>query len=403
MKVEQLIINPSDSLIYMERYVNDGSPSGFTWKNQSSVYTSPRSDFPYFFLDEVKFDHVIDIGAYPKTVPFHKNIIYLHPDMSTKYDKITGYMPNKSNLMVSATSSSRTVKLLNYPGYIKLNYNGIIGRIDRSLNDTHAYMSVEMTDYLCNKLFSSIYKSLCFFAEPFSRFIRDGNFNFGMVYRDERPIGLLANKIKIIIPMFSLFSKDIKQLNDDYLLIQLIEFAKSDPIEYILRNIIFPIIDNYFSLILYEGLQPEWHAQNLLLGLDENLSVVSIIMRDLESIDIDQTIRENLGDKLSFSFFPYKHINSNQYNYSIKHSFMYDHKIGEYLFDPIIRCISKYYNINKTSIEKEIKTYSQKYTCRLPIGFFPDKKSWYSFENVLIDRNAPVRPYKINYGIKYRG
>lgn len=405
MILEQVMNNPKNSLLYMERYVNNGSPSGFTWINQTSNETSPLCEKEYFLLDILCVEDTIElVGDIPAFFnAFGENSILIHPDMYEVYNK-KGFKIQKSCIRVSPISSSRTVKLLDFPGYVKLNYNGIIGRIDRSLTDKHAYSSIEMTEYLRNALKKSVYNKLAFFPEPGAVVYRNEkkDLNIGMVYRKEVPHGKNINKIKFIIPMFSSFAHD-RNASDEYLLIQLIKKSQKDPEEYVLNDLIFLIIDNYFNLLLNEGIQPEWHAQNLLLGIDENCTIVSLIMRDLESIDIDQTLQESVGIQKLFKSYPYKYLNNSQYNYQIKHSFMYDFKIGEYIFKPIIECISEYYNLNEKSLERKIKEYSKQYIEQLPKDFFPSDGIWYSFDNVLIDRSISERPYIRNLNVKYRG
>ena len=65
------------------------------------------------------------------------------------------------------------LKFLDFPGYVKLNYNGIIGRIDRSLTDKHVYSSVEMTSFLKRAFRKGIYHKLSFFPEPGARLYKN--------------------------------------------------------------------------------------------------------------------------------------------------------------------------------------------------------------------------------------
>lgn len=403
MLIKQIIDNPKKSLIYMERYVNDGSPSGFTWINQTSYETSPVNNSEFFFLDSLYTEELEVVGELPSFFTlFGKDIILIHPDMSYNLMK-SGIDVKQSSLKVCPTSSSRTVKLLDFPGYVKLNYNGIIGRIDRSLTDKHVYASIEMTECLHNVVKNDIFSKLSFFPESGALIYKDEkrDINMGMVYREENPVGKNVNNINFMIPLFSLFSFD-KTNEDEVLIVQLIKKSCIDPEKYILDNLIFIIIDNYFNLLLEEGIQPEWHAQNLLLGIDEKFLINSLIMRDLESIDIDKDMRELIGKKKIFNCYPYKYLSKEQYNYKIKHSFMYDFKIGEYVLNPIIKCVSRYFNLNELKITRKVKEYSQQYIEKLPSDFFPPNGDWYSFKNVVIDRSVPYRPYVKNCLAKFR-
>lgn len=404
MDLDEIIVHPQKALLYMERFVNDGSPSGFTWLNLTSKRTNLLSKADFFYLDKLYTELPIQvIGKLPDFFrQFGENSILIHPDMSEKYNK-KGYRIQKNCIRVCPTSSSRTVKLLEYPGYIKLNYNGIIGRIDRSLTETHACFSVEMTEFLVQLLKNPVFSKLALFPEIGAVIYKNENkkTNFGLVYRAEKVYGTNADKIAFIIPAFSCFSRDKKSENE-YLLIQLIDKSKKNPEEYILKDLLFLIIDNYFNLLIHGGIQPEWHAQNLLFGIDRNYSITSLIMRDLESIDIDQTLQNSLGIQKKFKSYPYKYLNADQYNYQIKHSFMYDFKIGEYLFKPILKCVCHHYGLNEEKIETKIKEYTNQYIEKLPRDFFPTNNKWYSFANVLIDRTESSRPYVENNNVKYR-
>lgn len=405
MLLNQIVNEPQKALFYLERYVNDGSPSGFTQINQTSYETSPMSDRDFFCLDLLCAKDLVEtIGILPDFFEkFGHEVIFIHPDMNGVYNK-KNYNTKKSSIRVCPMSSSRTVKFLDFPGYIKLNYNGIIGRIDRSLTDKHVYSSIEMTDFLKRALRKGIYHNLSFFPESGAKLYKNekDGINIGMVYREEKAFGDKVNEIKYILPMFSLFAHD-KKKSDDFLLVQLIRESGKNPEEYFLNDLIFNIIDNYFKLLLNEGIQPEWHAQNLLLGINSHHSIVSLIMRDLESIDIDQTLQEFIGNCTNFKSYPYKYLNSSQYNYQIKHSFMYDFKIGEYVFNPIIKCVTEYFKLKQDVIEKKIKEYSKQYIEKLPKDFFPENNNWYSFDRVEIDRSISRRPYIKNEKAKYRG
>lgn len=226
--------------------------------------------------------------------------------------------------------------------------------------------------------------------------------NFGNVYRSEAPVGGGAERVKYLIPFFSLFSVDRNNPDDKALLLQLSDIQGSNILELVLNKIVYPVIEYYFLLIIHLGFQPEWHSQNLLLGLDDNFEIVSFVMRDLESIDVDSTLRKQLGLKDVLKSFPYKHISLKQYNYRIQHSMMFDFKLGKYLIDPLVKLVSYDDSIDQQFLYNRIKGYSQKFIRLLPHDFFPQDNSWYAVKPVIIDRTKTDRPY-INMGVpKFR-
>lgn len=398
MKLEYIINNPEKALDYMERYVNDGSPSGFTMKYNTSEKTSPFGNREWFYLCSISYPSQwsINIGDLPPFLEkeFPRDSILVHPDYNQAFDKT---QITQTTIRVTPTSSARTVRMLDDNYYLKLNYFGVLGRIYRNLTINHALASFEVSDILYNVLGKKNFEKLSFFPERSAKVVLKNkeNINMGIVVRDSIPFGGNSNVIKYKIPMFSLFSKDRKSKDDTALLIQLINNLNAEPKEFVLKEIIYPIIKYYFQLIGTVGLQPEWHAQNLLLGLDERMNVCSFIMRDMESIDIDQNIRDKLGLKSCLSCYPYKHINESQYNYTIKHSFMFDFKLCKYLIEPIIECISVYYKLDMDDLIAEVRNYVDMKIKELPYDFFP--KCWYSFQPVIINQEINQRPY-INNG-----
>jgi hypothetical protein len=140
------------------------------------------------------------------------------------------------------------------------------------------------------------------------------------------------------------------------------------------------------------GLQPEWNSQNLLISFNQSFTEAKFIMRDLESIDKDLTMMDNLKIKHNFECYPYKCIEEKQYNYNIKHSFMFDFKLGECIIDPLLLLLNKYYHLDLEKSRNKIKEITKKYISSLPGDFFP-KNKWFVFDKVLVDQSVSERPY----------
>jgi siderophore synthetase component len=401
MILSEILKNPVSSLQYMERFVNDGSISGFTWKYMTSPNTSPVSDSKYFNLYkcEVPSDWVVSIGEIPNFLQSQgeMDFILIHPDMYNHF-----FNPNmricESKFKVIPTASSRTVQILDYHNeYIKLHYDGIIGRIKRELTLSHAWASIEITSVLLTAFENDDFDDLCILPETGAKVIYNNSnqINCGMVIRKGTPFGKRSEQIKSIIPFFSLFSRDRKNEEHPSILKQLIDYHGASPSDFVLDNIIFPLIKNYFSLIRKVGLQAELHSQNMLIGINERYEIISIVLRDIESIDIDKTQRDRIGFTKEFKCNPYKHIDETQYNYQIKHSFMFDYKLCEYSIMPVLNSIEKDFKVSKDILIDKVRDYVNSCILRLPEDFFPD--SWYAFENTIIDRTTTKRPY-INMG-----
>lgn len=411
MKIKEFLVDAKKTFIELERYVNDGSPSGFTSKYTTSDETNPILGKEYYNLYSVLMKNQVqieDIGE--GTLHLESNEMLLHPDMKDeKIMRSNSISIYKNKYKVSPTSSSRTVILLEpYSGFLKLNYNKMIGRIDRQIAKEHVISSVEITKILEEKIKEGIINDkFHIFREPFGRIVKLENNNehyeWGCVYREYEPFPR-TDKLRYYVPGFSLFSDDVRtKANNEHipLIIQLIELSNISPKEYLINKIIRPIIDIYFTLIMNCALQIECHAQNVVFGLDENFSIEGIIIRDLESIDKDITISKKFNLGIEFNSFPYKCIYEERYNYQISHSFMFDFKLGEYLLKPLLYCVAKHYNFDELFLDDDIKAISRKYIEMLPKDFFPLDGCWYNYDNIVHDRWKP-RNYIANNSPRFR-
>lgn len=398
MKLNKIISCPNSSLIYMERMVNDGSPSKFSFTYTTSKETCPLY-VDKFTLCCAKSD-IEDFIAFGSSNYnfFNENLILLHPDWRKQN---TPFTVIDTIIQVAPTSSSRTVKILEKNTYIKLSYPGVLGRITRELRTEHILSSLDITNAFLKLIDSNLVpESFSFFPEKCGKLFKQESGDIGYVIRDGVPVGKKCKRICALIPAFSLFSND-RMYDDDPIIIQILT-CKNKKIDFLLEQLIFPIIDCYFSCVFNGGIQPELHSQNFLIGIDEDLNIVSIVLRDLDSADKDLTIMEKLNFPFELKSQPYKCIDKQQNNYLIKHSFMYDHKLGEYFFNELLTCVHRYGIIQMEYIQNIIKEYvKQNYGDKLD-GFFPMDNKWYKFENVLIDRTQKDRPYIGISNPKYR-
>ena len=117
-------------------------------------------------------------------------------------------------------------------------------------------------------------------------------------------------------------------------------------------------------------------------------SLKKIVLRDFESIDKDITIRTPNDKDINFQEYPYKCIAQEDDNYLKRHSFMYDHKLGEYLIDPLVEEFCKFTNFNTCEVQAIIReNVRSRYSGRLD-GFFPQDGCWYKYPNTEIDRST---------------
>ena len=405
MKLSDLHYNS----VYLERYVNNGSPSGFSIKCSTSEKTNPfkGADYinPYICIADKSF--FIDFGVIPNidcTCPDNESWVLVHPDMSSHplFSNNNLQLKKAEKIKLVPTASARTLLLIesDYHGYFKLHYDGTIGRLERKLQYNEAISGFEIS-----KIFESLIDGgeldnrLTLLPETGARVLKIDDKEWGMVWRDEKPYGE-CSEVKYIIPLFSLFSKDRHNPQDNTLLEQIITERCYDPTTYVIDYLINPIIECYFSLLTKAGIQGEWHAQNLLVGFDEHFYPQKIIARDLESMDKDLTLIEWLKLPFQFQSQPFKCIDRSREDYQKKHSFMFDFKLGEYVIQPLLNFLQSTYFISTDTLIPSIKDCSENQIKQLPDNFFP--KQWYGYKNVGIDRTSDKRPYIVFDNPKFR-
>jgi hypothetical protein len=394
MKLSEIVKNPQSSLCYMERLVNNGSKSSFTFTNTVSDLTNPLY-VSEFALTQGTIDgaQIRRWGEIPNLLLRGKdeNAVFVHPDLKLLCPNMR---ISDTHFQVHPTASKRTVLLKESSYYIKLAYPRLLGRMVRTIENENVLSSIDIT-----KILFATYKeapqTFAFFPEKGGEILKHESGEIGYVVRDSVPVGYNTNKIAFAIPAFSLFGKDhgFSASTDEPLLFQLLNI-KEDKLNYLFANIIFPLLDCYFYYLLRVGVQFELHSQNFLIGFDKNFDVASFIIRDLESADKDLTIMKLIGKDFSLKSYPYKCINASQYNYKIKHSFMYDYKLGEYFIDEVLLLASTITNTSIENLRGRVRAYVREAYGKYIDDLFPSDGKWYKFSDTeLIDRSTEVRPY----------
>lgn len=408
MKLNRIIKEKEKAYIYMERYVNNGSPSGFDRKHTSSKITAPRSKSPDYDLLVLRFDDGIEVKTIGEDVGIiGDRCIFCHPDNINNpiLQDINDHFEIVDRVRVAPTASARSVKLLGTDYFIKLDYMGFLGRIRRNLDYQHLLSACEVTRDICSGIDSGIYnEKFGILKEDKGRVAylprKEGGFyEFGYLIREANPHHRLTDNELFLVPAFSLFAKDLYAPGYKPLLLQLHEYSGKNINDFAYFDVLGPIVDCYFDALVNHGFGMEAHAQNTLIAIDSDYQIKLIVSRDMESVDKDLPLREYLGVKSRIDALEYKCLRETDYNYTIKHSFMFDFKLGEYLLSPIIDLLSHVEGFDRDDIICRIKGKSQEYISRLPDGYFPDV--WYNYENRQFNEGEK-RPYISNENPKYR-
>ena len=358
------ILKRKDALLYLERYVNKGSPSGFTNKYTVSKRYHPIHPSPFFELPVIQFP-LKDCLIFPEfartSFIVDDCVLFpVHPDMIEKvlhiFDNENYDYTIDKPLKAVPTASMRTVYVRHQGNeyHLKLHYDGIIGRINRKLPWLKAIAGVEISQYLEKKQ-KELPASLAFFREicAITNKTDDKNRQVSFIIREPKPFPYVSDD-RILIPFFALTSKDIFNADDSLLLVQIINKHKS--LDYIFKKIVELILESYFYLIFSLGLIPEINAQNILLELDRNFNPTRIVLRDLMGWEKDLSLRNSLGLENNFKSYPYKCISKKDgMLYYIRHSFSYDFKLSFYVIDDIVNSIVYEFGLDKGYLVELVK------------------------------------------------
>ncbi|MBR3362622.1 MAG: hypothetical protein IKG40_01700 [Bacilli bacterium] len=384
--------------IYLERYVNDGSPSGFSL-NTTSRETSPKDGTKSFkILEFDDNDETFIIGK--KNKIFERGVNYAHPDsLNNPFFKNTGIRTSK--YVVSPTASGRTMLLLNKnkPGFLKLTYENIIDRSPRFIYLRDALISLQ-NNYKIKRSIDdgSLPKTFAILPEESAKvtFLKNHgkHISWGTIYRDCTPYPIL-NKNYSYVPAFSLFSHDYKNIGSDPVIADFIKLSGENPDKY-LFNMLDIIIDSFFGLILNCGFFSEMHAQNCLFEIDDNYNVTRLILRDLQDMTFDTMVKpidnfpymtqelENYVELLENKNFDRYQLPRTDYLHQRDVSYYYDFKLGEYLLKPLIKSVCNYYNLDKNVFYQYVKDKANdEYIKLFPHDYFP--KEWYKIRKEIYD------------------
>ena len=399
--------NTDANYLYMERFVNNGSPSGFTFKHSTSPETNPFTGEDVFHLwnfSDALADSVIEIGSVPE---FFRGVNYAHPDSRKAGILCQAGIPlSESSILVSPLASGRTVQLRNsIPGFLKLTYDsGILGRCTRYLGKISCLASYETSCYIMEQVAKGCFPSTFAFYEESGMKVsllkhRKEIFEFGTIFRQPYP-SPICYEPRILIPAFSLFGVDFKNKDDDYLLIQLIEHSKLSPIDYTL-TLLHLAVDAFWLLLTKCALIPELHGQNCVYELDHNFVPVRFCVKDMEDIDREMLLAKELGLKTEWESYPYKCNDENVSDRVYRASYLYDFKLGEYLLKPIIEIVSERYSISASFFASHIQEYvRQQYLSSIPYDLFPND-IWYYRTNEASTASA-TKKYHVAENPKFR-
>jgi hypothetical protein len=385
MDARNLFADRQRTYLYLERYVNNGSPSGFSETKTTSEVTSPYHGDDQFPLLEFTDEDLETIKLGVAQPLFERGVNYAHPD-SANSSLLSGASRRvvQTRFRASPTAGGRTMLIRTppYDGYIKLTYDiSRIGRVDRQLTLKLCQSSLEVTQSLKKCVDEKkLLPSFSLLLESSSKVTRlptaNGIYEWGVIYRESKPYPYQNTRVQLV-PGFALFGKDRGSENDEFLINQFIRLSNSDPQAY-LRQLLMTIVDCYWGVVVNCAFHPETHAQNCLFEVSEDYQITRLVMIDMQSVDKDIPLARYLGLNEKWDSYPEACFDRQIYFYNIRSSFIYDFKLGEYLLTPIVNAVVTRYNVDTVALEKEVREHVQaRYICKLPSDYFPADGCWY--------------------------
>lgn len=357
MKLESLHQQGLEATRYMERYVNNVKTGTHHDRSETSIIYSPHEGIEEFPLPVfgLKPEAVTVIQANPDQRILREVIgrevvkFFVHPDMAddVEYLDRVGIDANSrlnETYIVTPTSSTRTLLTTGKtPDFmVKTDLDRKHYRFIRRLKGSSVEHSIQISQEIEKNTTTEQLPEYAFLPESLGIVVGDSQKGAGVLFREIIPRPL-QSETRVLVPYFSLYATDLKNSNDKPLLIQLIkENTKTGhEAEFFVDQILGKIVRNWTQFASKYGLLLELHGQNTLLELDEKMVPQRIVHRDFQSIYVDQEIRQKNGLDTSFQ----KHIVGAEAGTDRKTQFSiaYDHQVGDYLFDRLIKTFRNFY------------------------------------------------------------
>jgi hypothetical protein len=395
-------------LEYLDRYRNEGTRTYSSHAAYSAAQEQyrPNADYGRFALDafELPRQRMLVYSANPRqdlearyvgaeTVLFcvHPQTLELGPDDPYVHRTMELSM-GRQEILVTPSSSTRTlyVQDSDYPHALKVHFPFKISRYTRKMRKEVIEQAVNVSRELEAGI-GQLGGDFAFLREvlgvvhPNLDAGADRGENWGYLVRDMAPFPNQERE-SFLIPGFALYGRDYFVPQAPLLLFDLI--GDHDPVQYVLDNIMLPIVSHWTGCFKHFGFMLEPHGQNVLLEMDVDHTVRRIIHRDL-SVGIDMRRRHDLGlpdDELN---------NYNRTEEAAFHSVTYDRFMGGHFFNRLVAvCQERYPGVHKEMFTRPCR---ELFTECLPeYGEYFPQTVWYFSEK----RDRFNKPYHVDTGVE---
>lgn len=396
-------LKPS-SLIYLENFVNDGSPSGFSFVNLPPPDLMPGTVEPIELdLLQVRSGLLVQVGDWPLasyTEADDGEEILAHPTATpgfmNSYDRLEVRRVGGVPAWVTAGGRTFVLNPLKSSLHAKLHYPGVLGRVRRELPFLKAVagyeVSQEVTSFIENRS-----RPFGLLREVGLRSVRgvlsqSWDESWSCIIRDGTAYPAYVTST-VLVPAFSLFARDRLAPNDPSLISQLWEVSgRSDCISWVWEEVVSPLIESYLAMTFTLGLMPELNAQNVLLEIGKG--VMRPVFRDMGRVEKALHVRRLRGLSTEFISAPYKFIDmALDADYArIRHSFSFDFKLGTYVIEPLLRSLCEATNHDYETAREYVAERNRSVMARDPfvLTCFPSDGQIYGHPKKLL---TTTRPY----------
>lgn len=226
----------------------------------------------------------------------HTVNFYVHPELVT--DETIDYMKDvtscpKSNHQGVATSSFRTIAIVDQTigrnFCVKVHYpRKISSYYHKTLGPKTVWTSVQVSADL--KLVK--HPKFHFLPECIGisfPTIKGEKRGWGLIVRDMTPYPSLP-ETDYLIPFFAIYNVDNKIPGSPLLMKYLVECSGKSPFDYVLNDLIIPVMETWVAKVQYAAVLGADHGQNLLLAWPSG----GIVSRDFDTF-VDPKLRAKLG------------------------------------------------------------------------------------------------------------
>ena len=391
-------------LIYLENFVNDGSPSGF-----STIHVPPPGMQPgtadTVLLDVVEVvDRIVAqyghwcLPSMADCESTGRKVVLVHPaaleGMLAEYAPAQLAKVGEVEAWLTASGRTFVLKPLEDGAYAKLHYPGILGRVRRELPLVKALAGFEVSCEL-ERFVRSVHYAGILRETGFRSVMWPGSYSF-----DSSSWSCIMREAKvypyrdisgILIPVFSLFGADSERPSDPTLVVQFCEASRSaDAVEWLLEELLVPLVRCYLAVTFDVGVMPELNAQNVLFEYDGHFRVV---LRDMSRMEKLLHVRRRRDLSEVFASLPYKglDLDTEPEFAKIRHSFSFDFKFSTYVIDPLITALCDGMDLDVAVARKRVRDRVKALLAQDPYisTCFPEDGDFYGHPKKLLTSSRP--------------